>query len=197
MKKKKLNELDTFIQDNEFDEFNIDETIKDDIDMEAPDPSKYEPEDIDIDESMEDIDDVNKLFTKENKIYENSIKDYYECRIRIKKSLFNLETIMNKLKEQILIQIDTPYKLFDTYSSLMNTYNTLCNSFDKNNKEMMKITIENFKCKIELLAKYSEDKFSGNDESENGTKFNLKDIVNEVNTIEKNVDKSINDKGLF
>ena len=165
--------------------------------MEAPDPSKYEPEDIDIDESMEDIDDVNKLFTKENKIYENSIKDYYECRIRIKKSLFNLETIMNKLKEQILIQIDTPYKLFDTYSSLMNTYNTLCNSFDKNNKEMMKITIENFKCKIELLAKYSEDKFSGNDESENGTKFNLKDIVNEVNTIEKNVDKSINDKGLF
>lgn len=191
---KKKNELDDFIKNNEFEEFDIPD---DNIPLDPPDPSKYEPEEIKIDEPIDDIDNVEKLFTKENKVYENSIKDYHECRIRIKQSLFNLETIMNKLKEQILLTIDTPYKLFETYSSLMNTYNTLCSSFDKNNKEMMKITVENFKCKIELLAKYTEEKFGKNEEDGSSRKFNLKDVLSEVKTIEKNVEITNKDKGLF
>lgn len=187
------NDSDPFINDEE-------KGLDEKFGIEPIDPKEFEPDEIKIDEIDENYNDFSIIFSIENKIYKNVYNDYQEMRERMKRSLHNLETIMNKLKQHILTATEPSPKLYDVYSKLSDSFESLTRNIDKQNKEMIKTQINNFKEKMILMFKYMDSNLKKEETSENVEnglgKKTMKEVMEDINKIEKNVENS-NKKGLF
>lgn len=187
------NDNDPFINDEE-------KGLDEKFGIEPIDPKEFEPDEINIEEIDENYNDFSIIFSIENKIYKNVYNDYQEMRERMKRSLHNLETIMNKLKQHILTATEPSPKLYDVYSKLSDSFESLTRNIDKQNKEMIKTQINNFKEKMILMFKYMDSNLKKEETSENVEsglgKKTMKEVMEDINKIEKNVENS-NKKGLF
>lgn len=188
---KKKNKINDIVENiDTFDNTDEKNGLTDKLNIESPNSISFKPEPIDIVIDIEDegySDNPDILFSMKNKILLNTLKDYEEIRIRLKRNLESLEWVLNRLTNQILEAIDVPVKLYEAYSKIIYSFNSLADTIDKQNKEMVKKQLESFKHKVVLTKKEIDEAGSEclNDEDNIFKGKNLDFVMREIEKIEK------------